>query len=498
MNINSNNELLNSLVFTDAINLIEQKIYNKNETTLNSYIKSADNTLDNIFIYNQLFNPDYSLRVLYNNSLKKFKNQKRKKKQLNSFKSFNDIWNKTVKTIINPKKVKFQNMQRNKSNISNIKIKFIRNDNYKEKRKNNLNIDFHTINNFYNRKNEKPIKRNEVNGTEFNKNDELFYNPNGNNISIQKKDEEKIINELKINKKKLLQFYINQNIKEMKKKKKLKHIEKDIENKTNSLFYKNKFKNNIEANIIPNLDIKDIKENNVQNPKKGEINMKNIKFLKENKNQSLEKFSKLTNLNHIIYRNCLQNIKLDKNFPGIVNYVNKQRLSQYYINHINRKMKAKEENKKLLRNQSKEINFHKKELIKTEEKEKLYNMFKKQIKERFIHKNLSIDAISKISTKLAYYGRKYFIKSYNYHYANDKDFLFENEIQNLISPKKNKKLKKAQSSYDEAISNMDKISKYKNEIIKRIEKDEEKYNNIKNGYFFSLDNKDTNKKPIFN
>lgn len=67
------------MVFTEAVNLIEQKIYNKNEPTLDSYIKNADNTLDNIYIYNQLFNPDYSLRLLYNRSFRKFNIKKKKR-----------------------------------------------------------------------------------------------------------------------------------------------------------------------------------------------------------------------------------------------------------------------------------------------------------------------------------------------------------------------------------------------------------------------------------
>ena len=42
------------------------------------------------------------------------------------------------------------------------------------------------------------------------------------------------------------------------------------------------------------------------------------------------------------------------------------------------------------------------------------------------------------------------------------------------------------------------MEKEKNRVIKRIEKDEEKYNNTKNGYYFSVENKNIIYRPIFN
>ena len=218
---------------------------------------------------------------------------------------------------------------------------------------------------------------------------------------------------------------------------------------------------------------------------------------KPNKSKSQENFDILSNLNYKLYKNCAKNIKFDKNFSNVIKSINKQRLTQYNIN-INRNIKSEEsweQNNKLLNNQKKEVNFHKRELKKTEEKEILYNNFKKQIKERFINKNLKIDSIKKISTKLAFLGRKYFIKNFNYDYLKDKDFLFENNLQSSETPEK-KRLYKIEKSCDKVISNIEKMEKRKNKILKRIEIDEEKYNKNENGYYFSVDNKDIIKKPI--
>jgi len=179
-------------------------------------------------------------------------------------------------------------------------------------------------------------------------------------------------------------------------------------------------------------------------------------------------------------------------------YVSKKRLSQYKIKNLKNKIKSEEEilypNKQLLKNQDKEINFHKKELLKRTEKENLYNNFKKQISERFIHKNLTIDAISKVSTKLAFYGRKYFIKNYNYDFIGDRDFLFKDEIMINSGMKQHKKRRyyKVKNSCQKVIDDIDKLAKNKIKIIKRLNDDEEKYKNKKNGYFFYFEDNDKN------
>ena len=56
---------------------------------------------------------------------------------------------------------------------------------------------------------------------------------------------------------------------------------------------------------------------------------------------------------------------------------------------------------------------------------------------------------------------------------------------------------KIQNSCDKVISNIEKMAKRANDILKRIEADEEKYNKNENGYFFSVDNKDIIKNHIF-
>ena len=52
----------NSLAFTEVFNTIEEKICDKNEEKIESYIKRADKTLDKIYISNHLFNPDFTLK----------------------------------------------------------------------------------------------------------------------------------------------------------------------------------------------------------------------------------------------------------------------------------------------------------------------------------------------------------------------------------------------------------------------------------------------------
>ena len=504
MNIKSKDKFINTLILTDAFNSIEKTIYNKHENRLDSFIKDADNTFDNIYTSNQLFNPDYSIKLLYN---KKIKNLKRKNLNLYSINSLKGFSSKTI----NLKKNKFKNNQRNKNNNFTTTLKFNSYDNNRNKKKNHLNIGFNTINyfnnfnNYDNHENNNEFISNVLNKQKKVRNSIDFNGSDKDNILIKNqkdyiikinKDEEKIIKALKKNKIKLLKFHKDKFVKEKEKEKKLNKIEKQIENKTNSLFYKNKGEENTKMNDVDN---KNLNDDNIQNYRNEKINLKTFKIKKPNKSKSQKNFNILSNLNYKIYKNCVKNIKLDKNFSNIIKSINKQRLSQYNIN-INRKIKSEEnwaQNNKLLNNQKKEVNFHKRELVKKEEKEKLYNNFKKQIKERFIHKNLKIDSISKISTKLAFLGRKYFIKNFNYDYLKDKDFLFENYLQNSETPKK-KRLHKIEKSCEKVISNIEKMEKRKNKILKRIEIDEEKYNKNENGYYFSVDNKDIIKKPIIN
>jgi hypothetical protein len=239
--------------------------------------------------------------------------------------------------------------------------------------------------------------------------------------------------------------------------------------------------------------------------KKEEINFKELlNNISSNKNNSERKAKQLAKLNFNIYLNCIKSIEQNQNFPYILNYVDKQRLSQYKINNIENKLKTEGDmllynNKNLLRNQDKEINFHKKELTTTSEKENLYNNFKKQIRERYIHTNLTIDAISKISTKLAFFGRQYFIKNSNYNFNGDKDFLFQKEMLTSLGKKVPKKGRyyKVKNSCDKVISNIDHLEKHKNKIMKRLDVYEEKYSDIKNEDFLTIDNrknKNKNKK----
>ena len=58
----NNNQKLNlkqqgKFTFTEAFDKIERKTSNKNDENLNSYIKDANRTLDNIYVSNTLFNP---------------------------------------------------------------------------------------------------------------------------------------------------------------------------------------------------------------------------------------------------------------------------------------------------------------------------------------------------------------------------------------------------------------------------------------------------------
>ena len=495
----------NSLAFTEVFNTIEEKICDKNEEKIESYIKRADKTLDKIYISNHLFNPDFTLKLLYKKKLenKTKNNPKRKTFNINSISTLNDYFNinKSIKKMIKPKKMKSNNNERNKNKAIFIqRLKILSNDN---RNKHNLRNEFNTINN-YTTKDRNPIKIDEINineiATKKNKYFSTPYNKSSKNkikndyILKINNDEEKIINALKKNKINLLKFHKNKFINEMKREKKINKIDKEIENKTNTLFYHKEENQN--QNNDQNL------ENNEKNTNEEEINLENLKNKKTDKSKSSENFGKLANLNYTIYRNCIKNINFDKNFPNIVKSSNKQRLSQFQINNMINRIKNEEDklpkSKRLLNNQDNEINYHKKELAKREEKENLYNLFKKQIKERFIHKNLKIDFVSKVSTKLAFFGRQYFIQNYSNTHSKEKDIIFQNDIHNSENLKKKKRLKKIKASCNEVISNIKKMEKEKNRVIKRIEKDEEKYNNTKNGYYFSVENKNIIYRPIFN
>ena len=270
--------------------------------------------------------------------------------------------------------------------------------------------------------------------------------------------------------------------------------EKNINKKEKNIsnFNKNNNWNDINSNVKKD----DENESVVKNNEKKENNLTNDK--KININNSSKNMKKLEKIYYNIYLNCIKNIKQNQNFPNILKFVNKKRLSQYKIKNLKNKIKLEEEilypNKHLMRNQDKEINFHKKELIKRTEKENLYNNFKKQISERFIHKNLTIDAISKVSTKLAFYGRKYFIKNYNYDFMGDRDFLFKNEIKTNpgMNQHKKKRYYKVKNSCEKVIDDVDKLVKNKKKIMKRLDDDEEKYNDRKNGYFFDIEDHDKN------
>ena len=96
---------------------------------------------------------------------------------------------------------------------------------------------------------------------------------------------------------------------------------------------------------------------------------------------------------------------------------------------------------------------------------------------------------------MAYLGRKYFIKNFQDNYLNEKEIIFQNYCPSSENPKKIK-LNKIQKSCDKVISNIERMEKRKNKIMKRIKISQEKYNNNENGYYFSVENKDIIKKPI--
>ena len=623
MNIKPKYNLQNHLTFTDAFNKIERKTTDKFEQNLDTYIKDADSTLDNIYVYNTLFNPIYTLKYLNNRKFTKTFTNKKKNQNINSHATLNEVKNDKVNNNIKNSKLKAQsrnrtlnylgkfksydairNVNKNKNKNATSQINNINNkkseNNSKEK---SVKFNFNTLNNF-NRKinsyripNIKLDKAKIISNLNFNdiKNINDINKDNNNEfITIQANkndapktssiDDEKILKALHKNKFNLLKFQKRKFIKEMKKEKKIKIIDEDIESKENSLFQndeenqlkpdliktnsdnnknnimkfnkteKNLFNNKIDNQTKPiilnntlnikkenkieqksleknntninnterkmeniennnnsnnkdnsdNLNSKvkkdDENENSLSNNKKKEDNLKSSSHNKKLiSNKSGHNIKKLAKINYSIYLDCIKNIKQNQNFPNILKYVDKQRLSQYKINNLKSKIKSEEDilypNKQLLKNQDKEVNFHKQELLKRTEKENLYNNFKKQLSERYIHKNLTIDAISKVSTKLAFYGRRYFIKNFNYDFVGDKDFLFKNEMLLNLGQKHHKKERyyKVKDSCENVIYNINKLAKNKMRIMKRLDDDKEKYNNKKNGYFFVTDDTDKNK-----
>ena len=619
MNIKPKNKIRNHLTLTEAFNRIERKTSDKIDPNLDSFIKDADSTLDNIYVYNTLFNPIFTLKYLNNRKLTKALTNKKKIKKFYSYKSLKKF-NNTKKSNLkinerNETFFKFNSYAplKNGNKTKNIskKINNNKNDNGNEK---HVKFNFNTVNNFNDESESNKISQKIIlDGLKNNSNkqyNEIMNNINDINrdnnkeksktIQINKNDSPKIsskeygniLRELYKNKVNLLKFQKKKFIKEMKKERKMKKIDEAIKSKENSLFqnnlenkfknygkflnnnltnyyfnamkiddnYKNNFSkfNETEKNLssikkahnkakpmisnstlnikiknkigqIPLGEIKNKSEKNIKkieknNNNSNEIdNSNNINFndnenesviknneKKENNlnaltsekklsiNNSSKNIKKLEQIYYNIYLNCIKNIKQNQNFPDILKYVSKKRLSQYKLKNLKNKIKSEEEilypNKQLLKNQDKEINFHKKELLKRTEKENLYNNFKKQISERFIHKNLTIDAISKVSTKLAFYGRKYFIKNYNYDFIGDRDFLFKDEIMLNSGMKQHKKRRyyKVKNSCQKVIDDIDKLAKNKIKIIKRLNDDEEKYKNKKNGYFFDFENNDKN------
>ena len=622
MNVKPKYNFQNRLTLTDAFKRIEIKGSDKIDPKLDSYIKDADSTLENIYVYNTLFNPIFTLKYLNDNkftktfsnnktiqnasshkSLKQFNNTKKSNLKVNErndtlfkFNSYNTLSNgnktKNISKNLNINKINYPNEKHVTFNFNTL------NNFNKEgelvKIKNKILLDDSKINS--NKQFNDIMKNiNDINIDNNNDNDNFItiqINKN-NDPKINSKEYDKILKALHKNKFNLLKFQKKKFIKEMKKEKKMKKIDEAIKSKENSLFQndlENKFgnfrkmvnnnltnyyfnamkiddnfqnnlikfnkteknlssikkcqnknmqmisnstlniksKNKIEQNSLGKTitksekNIKKIENNKKDNSNNNNINSNevkkddeneshdknnekkenNLKALtidkKLNKNCSSIKIKKLAKINFNIYLNCIKNIQQNKNFPNILKYINKKRLSQYKLKNLKNKIRLEEEilypNKQLLRNQGKEINFHKKELMKRTEKENLYNNFKKQISERFIHKNLTIDAISKISTKLAFYGRRYFIKNYNYDFMGDRDFLFKNEIKLKPGMKQHKKNRyyKAKNSVEKVIDEVDKLAKNKIKIMKRLSDDEEKYNDKRNGYFFDIENNDRN------
>ena len=639
MNIKRKYNLQNHLTFTEAFNKIERKATDKFEQNLDTYIKDADSTLDNIYVYNTLFNPFYSLKFLNKKKFTKTFTNKKNNQNKYSIVSLNEAKKDKINNI---KKSKLKSYSRNRTlnylgkfktydairSGNNNKNKIVSNqsNNLNDKNSDNNNkektikFNFNTINNFSKKitsnripniklDTEKKNSNQKFNDIKNSINDINMDNNNNEFITIQinkedapkssSKEDEIILKALHKNKFNLLKFQKKKLFKEIKKERKIKIIDEDIESKENSLFQndeenqmkpnliktncnnnknnimrfnkteknlfnnnnkignqtkqmiinntlnnknvnkngnknKNKNENKIEQkslekdsinknnnekkekniensnnhsnnnndsnNLNSNIKKDEEKEQALSNTKKKENNLKSSSYNKKLiSNKSGNNIKKLAKINYSIYLDCIKNIKQNQKFPNILKYVDKQRLSQYKINKLKSKINSEEDilypNKQLLKNQDREVYFHKQELMKRTEKENLYNNFKKQLSERYIHKNLTIDAISKISTKLAFYGRRYFIKNFNYDFIGDKDFLFKNEMMLSLGQKHHKKERyyKVKNSCENVIYNINKLAKNKMRIMKRLNDDKEKYNNKKNGYFFVTDDTDKNK-----
>ena len=112
MNIKPKYNLQNHLTFTDAFNKIERKTTDKFEQNLDTYIKDADSTLDNIYVYNTLFNPIYTLKYLNNRKFTKTFTNKKKNQNINSHATLNEVKNDKVNNNIKNSKLKAQSRNR--------------------------------------------------------------------------------------------------------------------------------------------------------------------------------------------------------------------------------------------------------------------------------------------------------------------------------------------------------------------------------------------------
>ena len=276
MNIKQKYNIQNYLTFTEAFNKIERKTTDKFEQNLDSYIKDADSTLDNIFVYNTLFNPIYTLKFLNNKKFIKAFTIKKKNQNLNSYASLNEVKKdkidnikksnlkahsrnrtlnylgkfKSYDAIRNANKNKNKNVSNQINNINNknndnINIKNSEN-NSKEK---SVKFNFNTSNNFNRKNNSKRIPNIKLDKAKINSNQKfndiknnindinMDNNNEFNTIQINKddalkassKEDEIILSALHRNKFNLLKFQKKKFIKEMKKEKKIKIIDEDIE-----------------------------------------------------------------------------------------------------------------------------------------------------------------------------------------------------------------------------------------------------------------------------
>ena len=87
------------------------------------------------------------------------------------------------------------------------------------------------------------------------------------------------------------------------------------------------------------------------------------------------------------------------------------------------------------------------------------------------------------------------MKNSNFNFNGDKDFLFQKEMLTSLGKKVPKKGRyfKVKTSCDKVISNIDHLEKHKNKIMKRLDGYEEKYSDIKNEDFLTIDSNRKNK-----